>query len=45
MPTNAQLIEEKVLEAIGAYEAGEFTSIRAAANAVGAPYDLKSLPK
>jgi len=49
MPTNAQLIEEKVLEAIGAYEAGEFTSIRAAANAVGAPLQrvyrrLKGIP-
>ena len=37
MASKAQLIEDKVLEAIDAYESGDFPSIQAAADAIDAP--------
>ena len=37
MTSEAQLIEDKVLEAVDAYNSGDFSTIQAAADAVGAP--------
>lgn len=37
MALSAQLIEDKVIEAAGAYSSGDYTTIKAAADAVGAP--------
>ena len=37
MTSKAQLIEERVLEAIDTYESGDFSTIQAAADTVGAP--------
>ena len=37
MPSNAQLIEDKVLEAVGAYESGDYPTIKAAADDIDAP--------
>ena len=37
MPSETQLIEDNVLDAVGAYQSGDYPTIKAAADAVGAP--------
>ncbi|EXJ92744.1 hypothetical protein A1O3_01296 [Capronia epimyces CBS 606.96] len=49
MPSNAQLIEERVLQAYNAYERDEYSNIKAAAEVFDAPYQrvrrrLQGLP-